>query len=99
MNYSAFRKYSQYHPEAVLLAEEIKSMGIEAVLEQRFYREGTYYCPKHGKFTDEDNPDLEAVQPAQSLARKHSTKWTFYLATTISASRSREKHTILAISK
>ena len=57
MSFSEYRKAALYRPEAVLVAEEIKSQGIEAILEHRFYRENTYHCTKHGIFTDESNYD------------------------------------------
>jgi hypothetical protein len=53
---SAFRKGGQFRPEAVLIAEEIRRHGIEAILEHRFYRRGTFHCDIHGLFTDE-TPD------------------------------------------
>jgi hypothetical protein len=57
LSFSEYRKASLYRPEAVLIAQEIKSQGIEAILERRFYRENTYHCDKHGLFTDESNYD------------------------------------------
>lgn len=66
LTFSAYRKAALYRPEAVLVAEEIRSHGIEANLEKRFYRESTYHCDKHGMFEDETNSDA-AICPVCSM--------------------------------
>jgi hypothetical protein len=67
LNYSDLRKTSQYRPEAVLITEELRSYGIETILEQKFLRENTFHCYKHGIFEDSGNLEC-APCPSCSLS-------------------------------